>query len=670
MHSSFRRSPEEKHRGSTFIEPLEPRIAPAAVLVATRSIEHFSELFQLHHGRSFGATALAANDLAGHSAAPLSKSIAAPAAAAPMFPPVDGLTLTTAAVAEGFQLESFAKNLGTGGIGPLGIAYPGKTSVLVTDYTGNVHIFPTDTNGQDASKVPVTKTFAQGDIANLATINGKVYASDYTKGEIDLLTSKGKFQSKIVGGLSGALGLVADPVNGHLLVQTPSGIYDVDPIAKTSMLIYSGSGDGLAISQDGKTVYSAAGSVIGVDVATGVKVFDSGAISGVDGTAVGAGSLSGFLFANTNYGEVWKVDLKHPGTNTLVASGGSRGDFVSVDPRDGSLLLTQSTEVVRLSPPEGGTFGTSADNVVVGAATGSDVQIINAGSGKIVRTFEAFDAPYHGGVRVAQGDVNGDGVPDIIAGAGTGGQGRVRIFDGKAGDAGPTLLVDFRPFGPSFLGGVYVAAGDVNGDGKADLIVSTGTGSPAEVRVFDIYDALQKGTDPIQLTSFKIAHIVNGGVRVAAGDLDGDGHADIVVTNGINASVRVFHGDGMPFTGPLQNFTAVPGKIAGLSATVGDFDGDGKNDLAVAALSGPSTVHTFKITSAGTIIGDPVDFDAFPGTGGARLSVADANGDGNEDIVAVPGPGGGSTIHIFGGLDHTPLVTTTATVGTGGLFVG
>ena len=77
----------------------------------------------------------------------------------------------------------------------------------------------------------------------------------------------------------------------------------------------------------------------------------------------------------------------------------------------------------------------------------------------------AYGAAFTGGVRVATADVDGDGVQDIITAAGAGGGPHVKVFSGV--DA--HLLASFFAYTPSFSGGVYVAAGDVNSDGKAEI---------------------------------------------------------------------------------------------------------------------------------------------------------------------------------------------------------
>src|SRR5205085_6445150 len=91
-----------------------------------------------------------------------------------------------------------------------------------------------------------------------------------------------------------------------------------------------------------------------------------------DGTALGVGSLSGKIFANTNEGQVIEIDLNDPTDQVLIASGGSRGDFATVDPNTGTLLLTQSGEVVRLIPGAGGGFG-GGPNLVQGNLIGTTI---------------------------------------------------------------------------------------------------------------------------------------------------------------------------------------------------------------------------------------------------------------------------------------------------------
>jgi len=138
---------------------------------------------------------------------------------------------------------------------------------------------------------------------------------------------------------------------------------------------------------------------------------------------------------------------------------------------------------------------------------------VNAISGNDILSFAAYRRTFTGGVRVAVGDVNGDGVADIITGPGPGMGSRVNVFDGVTGDR----IRSFLAFTGFYRGGVFVAAGDVNGDGKADIIVGTDSGAPPIVRIFD-------GAQGDLIRSFfAYSPLFTGGVRVAAGDVNGDG---------------------------------------------------------------------------------------------------------------------------------------------------
>jgi len=98
-------------------------------------------------------------------------------------------------------------------------------------------------------------------------------------------------------------------------------------------------------------------------------------------------------------------------------------------------------------------------------AAGPNVRVFDGVSGQKIADFNAYDAKFSGGVYVAVGDVTGDGKAEIITGAGEGGGPNVKIFDGASG----SLLDNFMAYGLGFSGGVRVAAGDVNGDGLADV---------------------------------------------------------------------------------------------------------------------------------------------------------------------------------------------------------
>ena len=126
--------------------------------------------------------------------------------------------------------------------------------------------------------------------------------------------------------------------------------------------------------------------------------------------------------------------------------------------------------------------GDGFDDIITAAGPGGGphVQIFDGTTGNLVRGFFAYDPTFAGGVTVAAGDVDGDGKADIVTGAGAGGGPHVRVFDGATG----AVVREFFAYDPSFTGGVFVAAGDVDGDGKADVITGAGAGGGPHVKVF------------------------------------------------------------------------------------------------------------------------------------------------------------------------------------------
>src|SRR5262249_487315 len=108
-----------------------------------------------------------------------------------------------------------------------------------------------------------------------------------------------------------------------------------------------------------------------------------------------------------------------------------------------------------------------------------DAKVFDAITAEALVNFFPFDPNFTGGVRVAVGDVNRDGVPDIIAAAGPGGGPNVIVYSGKDG----SQLLNFYAYDPHFTGGAYMPAGDVNGDGFPDIIAAADIGAGPTVTV-------------------------------------------------------------------------------------------------------------------------------------------------------------------------------------------
>ncbi len=239
------------------------------------------------------------------------------------------------------------------------------------------------------------------------------------------------------------------------------------------------------------------------------------------------------------------------------------------------------------------------------------------------------------------GDVRGTN--DIITGAGPGSAPHVKVFSGPA----QTEVYSFFAFEPSFNLGIFVAGGDINGDGRADIIVGPGdgTGSAPAIKVFSGAD----GTTVLQ-SFFAFGPGFTGGVRVAAGDVNGDGRADIIAGTGPGAAqVTVFSGMNLSV---LRNFDAYPGYTGGIYVACGDINGDGLDDIITGTGTGASHVKVFSGSNGSEL----QSFFAFPSaTGGVRVAGTDLNGNGRADIIAATGPGDSSQLRAFDGLTLASL---------------
>lgn len=307
-------------------------------------------------------------------------------------------------------------------------------------------------------------------------------------------------------------------------------------------------------------------------------------------------------------------------------------------PSTPGLPPAQSSPGTAASAAPSGVGSSNGPILVTGADAGGgpDVKVFDAATGALKFEFFAYDPRFTGGVRVAVGDVNGDGVPDIITAPGPGGGPDIHVYDGRIG----SLFERFFAFAPAFIGGSYVAAGDVNSDGHADIIIGADQGGGPDVSVYS-------GVNGSQLMSFfAYDPRFTGGVRVAAGDVDGDGRVEIITGAGPGGGpdVSIFRGsDGVR----LRSFFAFEPRLAGGIFVAADVTGHGH--AAIVAGSGTSSAVAVLDGSTGALLESLQAADpAF--SGGVRPAAADRNGDGRADIITTTGPGGAPDIHSTDGV--------------------
>jgi hypothetical protein len=316
----------------------------------------------------------------------------------------------------------------------------------------------------------------------------------------------------------------------------------------------------------------------------------------------------------------------------------------------------------------------------VGAGLGNQplVQVYNP-DGTVKYSFLAYDPDFRGGVRVAMGDVTGDGVPDIVTAPGAGLAGQIKVFDGTSG----AQVASFMAYNEAFKGGVYVAVGDVNGDGHADIITGAGAGGGPHVKVFDGQWAVPPVSGPPATTPpvdptvpqnppgvleqyFAYGVGFRGGVDVAAADMNADGKADVITGAGPGGGphVKVFSGT----TGQeLFGFFAFgPNYAGGVYVTAGDMVGDGKAELAVGSGVGLQQVNIYN--GAGTQLRSYTVGDQAAVVEGVPLAMADVDGDGKADLLIADG----TDIQVRNPLTNATIETVTPFDPTvlGGVFVG
>lgn len=392
-------------------------------------------------------------------------------------------------------------------------------------------------------------------------------------------------------------------------------------------------------------VYVGAGQIDG-------ETGDDIVVGGSDGTGphvrVFDGQRSGQLFdfapfpGPANGGvRVAVGDIDGDGLTEIITTPDDERNFVRVFDRTGS---PESGFTPDIASRQGGVFvaaGTSPQNdsiFVVGNGAGGSpgATMFEISKGSLLTTPVFSGTPQ--GISVAMSDHTGDSIPDIIVGSGGGVESRVSVFDGNQGG----IFGGFRPYDPAFTGGITVAAADFDGDGHSELITAPGPGSPQEVRVFD------GRTVGVVHSLFPFGSEFQGGVRVAAGDLNGDGTPDIIVGAGADAGgphVKVF--DGLT-SNELHSFFAYGESFAGgVSVAAGDVNGDGKADIITAPDSSMGPLVKVFDGKTGAELAAFFAFDP-RFRGGVHVAAGDVTGDGADNIVVSPVNGGEGEYRVFG----------------------
>jgi uncharacterized protein (TIGR03118 family) len=416
------------------------------------------------------------------------------------------------------------------------------------------------------------------------------------------------------------------------------------------------------------------GQINAFDPATGT---DKGVLADPSGNPIGIDGLWGMTFGNGK------------------TAGDAGSLYFAAGPSDESHGLFGKLTVAAAAGGRGGD-GPGHDLVAVsGQANGSAQLFALDKSGKLtaqgspLTPFTGFAGP----VRSTTADVNGDGIPDTILVTGPGGATRLEVISGS--DNKTLLASPIDPFGDAnFTGGAFVTAGDMDLDGRAEIVVTPDMGGGPRAVVFD----LSGTTLSVKANFFGIDDSAfRGGARSSIGDVNGDGTMDLVVVAGFGGGPRVSIFDGISVlagstpTKLVNDFFAFPGSDAttlrnGVFVAAGDFDGDGFADLAFGG--GPGGGPRVLVVSGNLLRqgmidaaeGSPIaNFFAFDGSqrGGVRLTTKEGDNDPRRELVVGSGDGQAPATIVFPGSTlqgGTPPGTTTTpftdATETNGVFVG
>ena len=281
----------------------------------------------------------------------------------------------------------------------------------------------------------------------------------------------------------------------------------------------------------------------------------------------------------------------------------------------------------------------SPNEIITGTEEGFGPQVsVFDGNGNTKIRFFAYASHLRSGVRVASCDLDQDGVEEIITSPGKGGRPHIRIFDGYGT---PVISPGFFALDGQFQGGTNISCGDVNRDGVPEILVAASAGGGPHVTVHNAQGKV--------LASFMAYdQNFHGGIRIATVDFGSDLQDEIITVPELGSPhVQLFSiKPGLVKRLTPGFFAFHPDFKGGLSVAGGDVDNDGRGDIILSQRTeGQAWV---KVYNAGdqTIKKTFLAYDPFH-LGGAVVTAGDVDGDGKDEVMTMPGSLGAPQTRIF-----------------------
>jgi subtilisin-like proprotein convertase family protein len=268
---------------------------------------------------------------------------------------------------------------------------------------------------------------------------------------------------------------------------------------------------------------------------------------------------------------------------------------------------------------------------------------------------------FKGGLRLAAGDFDGDGNDELAIGVGRKGGGRVDIYDVVPDGSLGERLDSFFAFSEGFRSGVYVAAGDLEGDGRDELVVSGDVKSESLVRIYSDADRDGLLSDDLREEFAPFGPGFSGGAVVALGDINNALGDELAVGHGPGGASRVLVFHDTDLDGSMADETAAEdfdafedGYKGGVNLAAGRLESTGGNgaELIVSAAKKLADVLIMTDLDADGLVSDDGVAQTLAAyaksRGGVRVAMEDTDGSGSlVELVTVPGKGAPAALRIF-----------------------
>ncbi|MCX6739735.1 MAG: L,D-transpeptidase family protein [Candidatus Parcubacteria bacterium] len=261
------------------------------------------------------------------------------------------------------------------------------------------------------------------------------------------------------------------------------------------------------------------------------------------------------------------------------------------------------------------------------------VRIFNPFSGLLEKEFYPFpETSQVQGVNVGSGDVNGDGLNEIVVATGLNEKPLIRIFNNKA-----ELINEFQAYADNFKKGLTIFVAKLYPNLPAVIITAPNEGGGPHIRIFN-------GQGIMITEFFAFDSAVYSGVNVSAGDLNRDGQLEIIAGSGYQSEPKIQIFDNYGHL--IREFLVYDKKVkSGVTVLASDVNNDGQSEIITSPyMDAAAEIKTY--TAEGILLNK---FNAYPTDymGGVNLTSGDIDNDKNSEIIIGPGFGLDSQIKFF-----------------------